>query len=273
MLLEQYDVNLTIEQKDLLKKGYGKDIIDNVTTYRILYLSSGKKVEGYSSYPNNPDRKYPVIIWNRGGYRENGRLDDFLASGILGEISSWNFAVFASNYRDDDEFGGKDVDDIINLMEVAEEFPFTDCENTGIEGWSRGGMMAYKVLQRQVKINCAVIVSGLSDMRRSVKINKSLSKMVSSLKNAYNDEFLYDRTSLNSAEKINPGIPILFIHGTGDDRISYKDSAEMYEKLKKLNKTTNYQLELIEKGDHYLKEHKDFVSNLKKNWYNKYLKK
>ena len=271
MLLEQYDIDLSIEQKDLLKNGYGNDIIDNVTTYRILYLSSDKKVEGYLSYPNNPDRKYPVIIWNRGGYKENGRLDDFLASGILGEIASWNFAVFASNYREDDEFGGKDVDDIINIMEVAAEFPFTDCKRTGIEGWSRGGMMTYKVLQRQVRINCAIIVSGLADMRRSVEINKSLSKMVSSFKNMKYDDFIYDRTSLNSAGKINPGIPVLFIHGTGDDRVSYKDSVEMYESLKKLNNNSYYQLELIEKGDHYLKEHKNLVSNLKKNWYNKYL--
>jgi dipeptidyl aminopeptidase/acylaminoacyl peptidase len=271
MLLEQYDIDLTIKQKDLLKKGYGDEIFDNVTTYKILYLSSDKKVEGYLAYPFNPERKYPVIIWNRGGYRDNGKLDDFLACGILGEIAAWKYVVLATNYREDEEFGGKDVDDVLNLIDVAKEFPFTDCDRIGIEGWSRGGMMTYKVLQREVQLKCAVIVSGLADMKRSFDINKSLRKMISSFKNTNIDEFFYDRTSLNFSDRINPDIPILFIHGTKDERISFKDSVEMYESLKKLNKNTNYRLELIENGDHFLKEHKNFVSTFKKNWYNKYL--
>lgn len=271
MLLEQYDIGLTIGQKDLLKKGYGDEIIDNVTTCKILYLSSDNKVEGYLSYPRNPDKKYPVIIWNRGGYRRNGKLDDFLAGGILGEIAKWDFVVLATNYRENDEFGGKDVEDVLNLIEVAKEFPFTDCERIGIEGWSRGGMMTYKVLQRDVDLKCAVVVSGLADMRRSVEINKSLKKMVSSYVNTGNDDFLYDRTSLNFTERIKPEIPILFIHGKSDDRISYMDSVNMYKFLKELNKNTHYELELIENGDHFLTKHKNFVSSLKKNWYYKYL--
>lgn len=271
MILELYEINLSIEQKDLLKKGYRAEIIDKVTTYKIIYLSSDNKVEGYLSYPNNPERKYPVIVWNRGGFKSSGKLDDFLACGILGEIATWDYAVFSSNYRKNDEIGGGDVDDILNLIESAKEFPFTDCEKIGIEGWSRGGMMTYKVLQRAVDVKCAIIISGLADMKRSVEMNSSLRKMVSSLKLSDYNSFIYDRTSINFIDKINPSVPILFIHGTGDNRISYKDSEQMYNALSKRNKNTDYDIELIEKGDHVLRRHRKLVSDLKRNWYNKYL--
>ncbi|MBN1632788.1 MAG: prolyl oligopeptidase family serine peptidase [Ignavibacteria bacterium] len=271
MLIDLYEINLSVEQKDLLKKGYSAEIIDNVSTYKIRYLSGDTKVSGYLSYPNYPKKKYPVIIWNRGGYKRSGRLDDFLASGILGEIASWDFAVLASNYRMNDEIGGKDVDDVINLIEVAREFPFTDCDKMGMEGWSRGGMMTYKALQRTADIKCTIIVSGLADMRRSVEINSSLRKMVSSLNLSDYDDFIYSRTSLNFTDKINVAVPIFFIHGTGDTRISYKDSVEMYDALSKRNKDTEYKIKLIDNGDHVLRRHRKLVSELKRNWYNKYL--
>lgn len=271
MLIDLYEINLSVEQKELLKNGYSDEIIDNVSTYKIKYLSGDVKVSGYLSYPRNPEKKYPVIIWNRGGFKRSGRLDDFLASGILGEIAAWNFVVLSSNYRKNDEIGGKDVDDVMNLIEVAKEFPFADCEKMGIEGWSRGGMMTYKVLQRTSDFKCAIIVSGLADMRRSVEINTSLRRMVNSLNLSDYEDFIHNRTSLNFIDKINTAVPIFFIHGTGDNRISYKDSVEMHHALSERNKNTEYGIKLIENGDHVLRRHRKLVSELKRNWYNKYL--
>ena len=65
---------------------------------------------------------------------------------------------------------------------------------------------------------------------------------------------------------------MLFIHGNSDDKVSYLDSLEMYVKLQKRNAGTDYKLELIENGDHYLSRNKELVRTFRKNWFDKYLK-
>ena len=46
-----------------------------------------------------------------------------------------------------------------------------------MEGWSRGGMMAYKVLTITDRINCAVIISGLADLFRSEENRSGFAKV------------------------------------------------------------------------------------------------
>ncbi len=67
-----------------------------------------------------------MIIWNSGGNRKEGLIDDFLAQGIYGEIASWGYVVLASQYREEDEFGGKDVNDVLNLVPIADGISFCD---------------------------------------------------------------------------------------------------------------------------------------------------
>ncbi len=67
--------------------------------------------------------------------------------------------MLASQYREADEFGGEDVNDVLNLIPLADTISFCDSSKIGMEGWSRGGMMAYQVLTQSDRINCSVIIS------------------------------------------------------------------------------------------------------------------
>ncbi len=276
MIFEKNEIRLPEKQLVLLHKGWGKEVSENTITTGIKYLSDELEVDGYISKPIDLREKLPVIIWNRGGNRNSGRIDDFLASGILGEIASWGYVVISSNYRVNDEFGGKDIKDILNLFEIIDDLPEADNSRIGMEGWSRGGMMMYLCLTKTERIKCAVAVSALSNLERTLLINPSLKKYVSELTKDYNKEktesFIRSRSAIEFYKDICKDTPILFIHGNADEKVSYLDSVELYERIRKLNSDTDYKLEIIENGDHYLSRNKEMVKEFRRNWFNKYLK-
>jgi dipeptidyl aminopeptidase/acylaminoacyl peptidase len=277
MIFEINEIRLPKKQLVLLHKGWGKDISENTITSRIKYLSDGIEVEGYISKPLEFKSRLPVIIWNRGGNRSSGKIDDFLASGILGEIASWGYLVIASNYRENDQFGGEDVNDILNLIDIIDDFTEAESNLIGMEGWSRGGMMMYLCLSKTNRIKCAIAVSAVANLERTLSINPVLNKFVIELTQGYSkevkDEFIKKRSAVDFYEEINPNTPTLFIHGNSDDKVSYFDSVDLYEKLKSKNTDTEYKLELIEKGDHYLSRNKELVRAYRKDWFDMYLKR
>jgi len=274
MILSEKELILPDIQIKLIKSGWGKKIFEDVVVKKIIYDSDGTKVEGYLAYPKSIDKKYHLIIWNRGGNNVDGRIDDFLAQGIFGEIASWGYVVLASQYREADEFGGEDVNDVLNLIPLAGTISFCDSSKIGMEGWSRGGMMSYQVLARSDKINCSVIISGLADLLRSEKNRSGLAKVYKKLFGSNNENVfrqrMKERSSVFFADKINKETKILLIHGTADDKISYQDSIEMHEKLKANG--INCEIRLIEDGDHYLRKQRKEVVKLRKEWFAKFLR-
>ena len=274
MILSEEELILSETQIKLISGGWGSEVFNETEVKKIIYESDGIDIEGYFAYPKNVKEKLPLIIWNRGGNRKDGSIDDFLAKGMFGEIASWGYIVLASNYSKEDEFGGKDVNDIMNLILLADEIPNCDSDKIGMEGWSRGGMMTYKVLTRTDRIKCAVIISGLADLFRSEEYRSDLVEVYQKLFGSENEaEFIKrkkERSAVYFAGKINKATDLLLIHGTSDNKISYKDSEDMYDKLNQNG--INCELKLIKDGDHYLKKNKAETTKLRRDWFDKYLK-
>lgn len=278
MILSEEVFNLSENQRKFIESGWGNEVLNETVVKKIIYSSDGLNVNGYFAYPlyaENSNRKYPLIIWNRGGSRKDGMIDEFLAKGIFGEMASWGYVVLASQYRKEDEFGGKDVNDILNLFPIAKEIPFCDTNNIGMEGWSRGGMMTYRVLSLTDKVKCAVIISGLADIFRSEKNNDELAKVYYKLFGTEEEgEFIArkkERSAVHFADRIRKDTKILLIHGKADDKVSHKDSVEMYNLLK--SNGVDCELKLIENGDHYLKKNRKEISELRKRWFDRFLKR
>lgn len=274
MILSREEVSLNDVQNKLIISGWGKKVFDETVLCKIIYESGDKEIQGYLSYPKTKNVKYPLIIWNRGGSKADGRIDDFLAKGMFGEIASWGYVVLASNYREEDEFGGKDLNDVMNLIPLSNEIENCDSENIGMEGWSRGGMMTYIVLCLTERIKCAVIISGLADLFRSERKKNDLAEVYINLFGSESEEEFInrkrERSAVYFAEKINRETEILLIHGTNDRKISFQDSVDVYNKLKANG--NNCELKLIEGGDHYLRNHKSEVSELRRKWFDRHLK-
>jgi dipeptidyl aminopeptidase/acylaminoacyl peptidase len=270
------EVKLKDTKHRMVLKGWGEAVADGIELNRIVYNSEGIPVKGYIAKPVNITGKLPLIIWNRGGDEKNGLLDDFLAFGILGEIASWGYIVAASMYRDADEFGGADVNDVINLMNLASGIKDSDGINIGMEGWSRGGMMTYLALTKTDKVKCAITVAGLANLKRNFLINNYLDKKFEELfpeKSGFDREKeIRKRSAVDIFRDINTSTSLLMMHGTADDKVSFEDSLELYEQLNSVSASAKYEIEIIEDGDHYLSRHKQFVSEKRRKWYGKYLK-
>ena len=128
------------------KKEY--EYLENIDISAIRYMSDGLKISGLVAKPKAPGN-YPCIIYNRGGNRDFGALKVFYAVMTLGKLASEGYVVIASDYRGGkmnegkDEFGGKDINDVLILPEALAEIEGADTTKIGMYGWSRGGMMTY----------------------------------------------------------------------------------------------------------------------------------
>lgn len=272
-------ISLESIQEKMISSGWGNEVITNTVTEKIIYDSDGLKVHGYVSYPTDKSKKYPCIIWCRGGVGDMGAIDEFNARGIFGQIASWGYVVFSTQYRGNagsegrDEIGGADLNDVLNLIPLADEIENADKNIWGIEGWSRGGLMTYLTLTKTNIFKAAVTVGGISNLECDKKGNyykylENINIELDNVKNLYQE--CYKRSVINFPEKICNSTNLLLIHGKNDEIVSPSNSIELSRKLTELNYPNK--LELIENGDHYFKNHRDIINKLKKEWFDKYLK-
>lgn len=276
-ILHREIIGLNDSQNKMLISGWGKDVFENTIVEKITYLSDGLKIKGYLAYPkDNENKKFPCIIWNRGGYENKGAIDKFSARGMYGLIASWGYVVFASQYRGNagsegkEELGGSDVNDILNLIPLADEIPFADKDKWGMEGWSRGGMMTYLTLMRNSNFKCAVLVGAISNLKDYVLTSDNRNSIYKKIIGEDNfEKKLEERTIINFVEKL-PRIPYLLMHGKSDETIPVEQTIEIAKKFDELN--FNYEIKLFEEGDHYLKKHRKEVDALRRRWFDKYLK-
>ena len=274
-IIERKEITLNESQTKLVVNGWGKDAFVNSVVEKITYLSDNLKVKGFISYPKDISKKYPCVIWNRGGMGNRGAIDSFTARGIYGQLASWGYVVFASQYRGNaggegqEELGGKDVNDILNLVPLADEFDFADNTKWGIEGWSRGGMMTYLTLKKNKNFKCAILVGAMADLKNYFYDSPQVYERFKELADENKlKEIITERSAINISDKL-PRIPYLIIHGGDDRMVSPLQSIEMAKKLH--TQKFDYRLVILENGDHFLRNHRREVNSLRKSWFSKYL--
>jgi dipeptidyl aminopeptidase/acylaminoacyl peptidase len=235
--------------------------LKEVNFYRITYLSDGLKVTGFIAEPKAAGT-YPCIISNRGGNRDFGQWDPFFTAFFLGRMASWNYVVIASQYRGNDggegkeEFGGKDVDDVLNLIPALTQLPKADTTRIGMEGTSRGGMMAYMALRRTCKFKAAVVVSGVADAFKNIASRPEMetyvfAELVPDYKKNKEKE-LRARSAVYWADEMCKTTPLLILQGSGDKRVEPSSSVDLVQKLLEYKHPVRYVL--YEGADHGIRE-------------------
>ena len=282
--LAKYDtlmqrIAVTENGKSVYKKAY--EYLNTVTLEEIFYESDGLKVKAYLVTPKGSVKDgYPAIIYNRGGNREFGSLNEYKMVFILARVASWGYNVVASQYRGNDggegqeEFGGKDVNDVINLIPLVEQLPNTNTAKIGMYGWSRGGMMTYLALMKTDKIKAAVVGGALSDLKmmddsRDGELGVYVFSELMPNYDEDKEEELRKRSAVFNADKLCKTTPILLLHGTADWRVVPEESLNMALAMQKAS--VPYSLIMFEGGDHGLNEFDKEVDDLTKAWFNKYL--
>lgn len=245
---------------------------DRVDCYKIRYLSDGLEIVGFIVKPKKSISKLPVLIFNRGGNREYGKINERKLI-YLSYLASNNYVVLASQYRGNDggqgrdQFGGADVNDVLDLIPLAKSLQFTDSNNIFMLGYSRGGMMTYLALKYGAQVNAAVSVAAVSDLWKSYLERDDLSNMMGQLVGLDKDEY-HKRSAVYWPEKINA--PLLIMHGKRDNKVSYKQSVELSKKLKELGK--DHELVIFPKGNHGLNKNRPERNAKIFEWFNKYKK-
>ncbi len=269
---------------DFSRKYFPKAVYEEARTQNdfdvldITYASDGIPVRGILVRPKNPaDRKWPEILFARGGTGDYGRItlaNDDVASCAqehtpcltlidLYLLAKAGFVVIASDYRfhgamaKRDEWGGADVNDLLNLVPALHSMDFVDSSRLYMYGISRGGTMTYLALKRGAPVRAAAVVAGVSDLEgfgryRPEFINGD--ETYDGWAKVWPDyasraaEYYRDRSAVQWADKIT--VPILIMHSRSDRLVPVDQAIRMASALQAAGRT--YALHVYANDGHSL---------------------
>jgi dipeptidyl aminopeptidase/acylaminoacyl peptidase len=220
------------EQPGFTRRFYSKEDYDHAKSspltecFRIEYRSDGLRVVGYLVRPRDlASRRFPVIIFNRGGFLERGKIESFHLVDFT-RLSEEGFVVLASQYRGNDggegreELGGADLDDVSNLLETAKSLPYADTTNIFMYGVSRGGMMTFLAMKRNLPIRAAAVVGAVYDLAafgaRAPGVLADAAKLIPDYAQR-GIAALQERSVIHWPDAVNA--PLLILHGANDEEV------------------------------------------------------
>ena len=260
----------------------------------ITYASDGLPVRGMLIRPKAPGaRKWPAIIFNRGGNGELGRItDNGLPCGLantscldfvdLYQFAEAGFVVVASDYRYQgatakrDEWGGVEVDDVLNLVPALKTLDFVEPARLHMLGLSRGGTMTYLAIKQGVPIKAAAVIGGVADVKAWVDARPEMGIVNG---NEYIDGFAkiwpdYEhraeehyraRSAVYWADKINA--PVLILHSRTDKLVPVTQALRMAQALQEKNK--EYALHIYDHDGHALPQNRDDRNRMIIDWFSR----
>lgn len=256
---------------DILKVSTVNTSAASVVQYKIRYKSDDCEVVGYIAAPLDYLKyDYPVLIFNRGGNREFGKL----SGAEVANFAAKGYVVLASQYRGNDggtgkeQFGGDDINDIIKLIDISECFDFVQSGGVYMTGLSRGGMMTYIACRMDDRIKAATIGAGVSDAFANYEARDDMKKvylaLVGGTPKKMHEEYV-KRSAVRWPDEIN--VPLLIIHGGEKDwRVDTSQSENMAALLEQYGK--EHKLIIYENADHSLQGTKWLLEMIA--WFNEH---
>ncbi len=246
---------------------------------QLEYHSDQFLVQAWGLQPKAAEpQKRPVIIYNRGGNSALGRLDFVSVLRQLSPLAQQGFIVLASQYRGSvpqnqqiygkDQFGGADVQDIHQLIELAKKLPGADAENIFLYGISRGGIMSYLTARQRDDIRALAITGAPTDLVTELSRLPEMELVFRSLIPNYDQnkqQELRQRSVLFWAEELPATLPVLLMHGGQDKRVHPDNSKRLAARLTELQRP----VKLIEfkEADHLLTDYKEQERQEMLNWF------
>lgn len=225
--------------------------------YKYTYLSDGLAIAGLMWVPKNMDHALPLVIWNRGGTREYGALGKnraMMFDVLPCEIAKEGNIVAASEYRGgfesegEDEWGGGDVRDVVHLKEIVDKLPMVQPGKIVVAGHSRGGMMTYMLAAGQPWVKKVIVLGGTADIADSAKERPDMAAIFQESFGGSEEE-MHKRSATHFYQEIPKDLPILIVHGSGDDRVSVNEARKLRELL--VESGHNVEYHEIPGGSHY----------------------
>lgn len=222
---------------------------------KVRYASDGLGVAAYVVEPVTAGR-HPAVVINRGGTGAFGMI----RTGELVEMAGWaldGYVAVASQYRGtdggdgQDEYGGADVADVLNVAALARGLPTVDPEALYAYGLSRGGMMTYLALRQGLVVRAAATVGAPTNLAGGLAERPEMDEVYRELMPGYatrKDEHLRARSALEWPEQLTA--PLLILHGGADWRVPPADALALASRLEALDRP--YGLMVYAGDDHPL---------------------
>lgn len=210
--------------------------------------------------PSQPSSSsLPLLIYCRGGYGQFGKVK----LHWLEQFVQYGFAVFAPCYRGNeggegrDEFGGAEGEDVLAGLRLAASLPMMDASRVAIMGFSRGSINA-----TQAAIACSgngvgsapsplrprhslgetsaatptvrslVLWAGVSDLSVTYEERPDLRRLLKRATGgtpARRPDAYRLRSPIKLIDDIH--IPVLIMHGTDDEQVSWGQGQRLLEAL------------------------------------------
>jgi dipeptidyl aminopeptidase/acylaminoacyl peptidase len=244
---------------------------------QIIYFSDGLKVAGFVVAPRGRAvAPRPLVIFNRGG----NRYFSPVVFANLVDFARWSqegFVVLASQYRGgpgsegSDEFGGTDVNDVMNLFGVARELGGVDMSNVFMQGESRGGLMTYLALERGAQVNAAVVIGGPTDLSLDADPRPEMQALYRELIPNFAADpaaALRARRVLDFADRLVA--PLLILHGGSDWRVDPQQALALAQRLQALRRP--YELLVYAGDDHGLSRNSDDGWRRSVGWFRQHMR-
>lgn len=248
-----------------------------VEAFEIKYTVDTLKITGYILKPVSIAGKSPMIIYNRGGNRDFGTVDQQTLA-YLAYLAAQGYVVMASQYRGNiysdgiDEFGGEDVKDVLALMDIAKNLAYADNNNIGVLGYSRGGLMAYLMSNHTDKIKALAVVGAPTDVFQTCQERPEMyhEVLLPLVGDSIGNRMDYiDRSPVYWAKAVNE--PVLILHGSADTKVNIKQAEMMITVLRNNEQTFCYKL--FDNGTHSLENFREQRDSIILDWFNKHLNK
>ena len=267
--------DLTNKQEELINKNMDVEVIN------IWYKSGYLNIHGFIFKKKYLREEVPVILYCRGGrnYKtySKGELKPtyfYNNKGLLELVREGKVIVFASNYRGSslsdgvDEYGGDDINDIINMYPIIKKYKFANHKRVCVYGWSRGAMMALLVNKQVDWIKCLIIGGGIYDLKSHKVLRPNAYKMyMKDLSLKIKD--LVDRSVVRWVDKLPKKVHMLILHGIDDEISPVEDVYKLENELKKNNMM--YKLVIYKNDSHSLYNNINEVAKEVKEWIDIYL--
>ena len=234
------------------------------------------KIRGFMIQPKMPG-KYPVIIFNRGGNQDMGTVSIQMMTNFLGKIAEKGYIIIGSQLRGSslsqgkDEFGGKDVNDVLSLLDILKTLPNADASRIGMMGISRGVMTNFLVMKQTDVIKTCISISGIADLdqKNRPEIQLLYKELIPDFDK--NPQLEMDKRSpvMAIGQMKNKGSSHYIIHGQKDERVDFHNAFQLYDALSQNNIAAR--LQIFENDNHGINAHTNELLQSITSWMNERL--
>ncbi|WP_342355302.1 alpha/beta hydrolase family protein [Pseudoalteromonas luteoviolacea] len=225
------------------------------------------------------DKPLPVLIYNRGGNGSFGTMVFGTMMNNLFPVADQGFVIIGSQYRRSnskykllDEFGGKDVNDVVALQKFIPAIVGADSSKVGMYGASRGSMQTFLALKKMNNIKAVASIAGVSDLLKGLEYRPEMENVYKKRIPLYEKNKtseLQKRSVLRWVDQLPSDVPVLLLHGTKDKRVSVNHSITLAKAFSKTG--VPHKLVLYAGDSHGLRNNKAKSHKEIANWFKQHL--